>query len=39
LMAFLPALTWLRFVIWLVIGLIVYFCYSMTHSKLAKVTE
>ena len=36
LMAFLPAITWLRFVIWLVIGLIVYFSYSMNHSKLAK---
>ncbi|MFA6051330.1 MAG: amino acid permease [Methylobacter sp.] len=36
LMAFLPALTWLRFIIWLTIGLIVYFSYSMRHSKLAK---
>ena len=36
LMAFLPALTWLRFVIWLVIGLIVYFSYSVQHSELAK---
>ena len=36
LMAFLPAITWLRFVIWLVIGLIVYFVYSMNHSKLAE---
>jgi APA family basic amino acid/polyamine antiporter len=36
LMAFLPSITWLRFVIWLVIGLIVYFSYSMVHSKLAK---
>lgn len=36
LMAFLPAITWLRFVVWLVIGLIVYFGYSMNHSKLAK---
>ena len=36
LMAFLPAITWLRFIIWLVIGLIVYFGYSMNHSKLAK---
>jgi APA family basic amino acid/polyamine antiporter len=35
LMAFLPALTWLRFVIWLVIGLIIYFAYSIQHSKLA----
>ncbi|MGZ8190519.1 MAG: amino acid permease [Methylococcaceae bacterium] len=36
LMAFLPYLTWLRFFIWLVIGLIVYFSYSLHHSKLAK---
>ncbi len=36
LMAFLPAITWLRFVVWLVLGLIVYFCYSIHHSKLAK---
>lgn len=36
LMAFLPALTWLRFVVWLVIGLIVYFGYSMHNSKLAQ---
>ncbi|MGZ8225541.1 MAG: amino acid permease [Methylococcaceae bacterium] len=36
LMAFLPSLTWLRFVVWLVIGLIVYFSYSIRHSKLAK---
>ena len=35
LMAFLPALTWLRFVVWLVIGLIIYFSYSIQHSKLA----
>lgn len=34
LMAFLPALTWLRFVVWLVLGLIVYFTYSMHHSQL-----
>jgi APA family basic amino acid/polyamine antiporter len=36
LMAFLPALTWLRFIVWLALGLIVYFGYSMHHSKLAK---
>ncbi len=37
LMGFLPAITWLRFVVWLVIGLIVYFVYSMNNSKLAEV--
>jgi APA family basic amino acid/polyamine antiporter len=36
LMAFLPAMTWLRFIIWLVIGLIIYFTYSMQHSALDK---
>jgi APA family basic amino acid/polyamine antiporter len=36
LMAFLPESTWLRFVVWLSLGLIVYFTYSMRHSKLAK---
>ena len=36
LMAFLPATTWLRFTVWLCIGLIVYFTYSIRHSKLAK---
>jgi APA family basic amino acid/polyamine antiporter len=35
LMAFLPALTWYRFIIWLLIGIIVYFGYSIRHSKLA----
>ena len=35
LMAFLPGITWLRFIIWLIIGLIVYFVYSMENSKLA----
>jgi APA family basic amino acid/polyamine antiporter len=34
LMGFLPGITWLRFIIWLAIGLIVYFVYSMHHSKL-----
>jgi basic amino acid/polyamine antiporter, APA family len=36
LMAFLPAATWLRFVIWVTLGVIVYFTYSVRHSKLAK---
>ena len=36
LMAFLPAQTWLRFLVWLSIGLIVYFTYSIRHSKLAE---
>lgn len=36
LMGFLPSVTWLRFVVWLVIGLIVYFTYSMNNSNLAE---
>jgi APA family basic amino acid/polyamine antiporter len=36
LMGFLPSITWLRFVVWLVIGLIVYFTYSINHSKLTE---
>ncbi|KXK17104.1 MAG: amino acid transporter [Candidatus Parvibacillus calidus] len=27
---------WFRFIIWLVLGLVVYFLYGFTHSKLAK---
>jgi len=36
LMAFLPAITWLRFLVWLVIGIIIYFTYSMNNSVLEK---
>ncbi|MDT8398202.1 MAG: amino acid permease [Pseudomonadales bacterium] len=35
LMAALPGITWLRFGIWLTIGLVIYFFYSMKRSKLA----
>src|SRR4051794_3827423 len=30
----LPGETWIRFVVWMVIGLIVYFFYGRTHSRL-----
>ena len=36
LMASLPAVTWLRFVVWLVIGLVIYFIYGRHHSRLAQ---
>lgn len=39
LMAFLPAMTWYRFIVWLLLGLVVYFAYSMKHSKLAEATK
>ena len=31
----LPAVTWVRFVVWLVIGFAIYFLYSARHSRLA----
>ena len=39
LMVFLPTVTWFRFVIWSIIGVAVYFGYSMRHSKLAVTRE
>jgi APA family basic amino acid/polyamine antiporter len=30
----LPVETWIRFFVWLVIGLAIYFLYSIRHSKL-----
>ncbi|MEU2420846.1 amino acid permease [Streptomyces sp. NPDC007851] len=35
LMLNLPAETWLRFAIWMVIGFVVYFLYGRSHSRLA----
>ena len=34
LMAFLPQQTWTRFLLWLTLGLVIYFVYSIRHSKL-----
>jgi len=34
LMLSLPVLTWIRFFVWLVLGLFIYFFYSVRHSKL-----
>ncbi len=36
LMYSLPLLTWLRFLVWLDIGLLIYYFYGSTHSRLAK---
>jgi len=38
-MASLPIETWLRFLIWLVIGLVIYVGYSRFHSEFAKPAE
>jgi APA family basic amino acid/polyamine antiporter len=37
LMAALPAATWERLIIWMAIGLLIYFAYGRSHSKLAAV--
>jgi len=34
LMLSLPVMTWIRFVVWLAIGLLIYFLYSVRHSKI-----
>ncbi|MFE2099741.1 amino acid permease [Streptomyces sp. NPDC059468] len=39
LMLNLPAETWLRFAIWMVIGCFVYFLYGRSHSRLARQEE
>ena len=32
----LPVLTWIRFVVWLILGLFIYFFYSVSHSRLRR---
>jgi len=36
LMLALPASTWERLIIWMVVGLVIYFAYGRSHSKLAQ---
>jgi APA family basic amino acid/polyamine antiporter len=37
LMAGLPIITWIRFFIWLAIGLVIYYFYSRKRSEFARV--
>jgi len=39
LMAGLKALTWIRLVVWLVVGLVIYFTYGVKHSHVRNVAE
>jgi len=34
-MAGLPITNWIRFIVWLIIGLVVYYFYGRRHSELA----
>jgi APA family basic amino acid/polyamine antiporter len=36
LMGFLTLGTWVRFLVWMALGLVIYFAYSRTHSRLAR---
>ena len=38
LMAALPRATWIRFLIWLAIGLVIYFAYSRQHSRVGRAS-
>jgi APA family basic amino acid/polyamine antiporter len=38
LMAFLPGLTWIRFGVWTIVGIVVYAAYGLRHSRLAADT-
>jgi APA family basic amino acid/polyamine antiporter len=35
LMLSLPQITWIRFAVWLIAGLFIYFFYGITHSRMA----
>jgi APA family basic amino acid/polyamine antiporter len=35
-MASLPLITWIRLVVWLAVGLVIYFAYGRSHSRVQK---
>jgi basic amino acid/polyamine antiporter, APA family len=39
LMSSLPLVTWIRFVVWLLIGLVIYLSYGRHHSRVAQIEE
>jgi APA family basic amino acid/polyamine antiporter len=39
LMLQLPRLTWIRFAIWLALGLVIYVLYGVRHSRLQRVAR
>ena len=39
LMLELPMITWIRFVVWLIIGLVLYFTYGFSHSRLRRAAH
>ena len=39
LMAGLPLDTWIRLIVWMAIGLLIYFIYGMRHTKISQRRE